>query len=1785
MSKKIRLGYDILSKRAIETESGVNIDEALKGKISVQKVAGTGADSHPDVARPNTEVIYLVKSVSSGSSETYKQWMWTQPADAEGYWECVSDNTDLSDIEAAIENFKSNIDCVYIDPEHGDDTNNGLSKKTAVKYLKRAAEIYVNQFGGHKVTVNVINTHCPENYQDSETWISPGNTSNLFLDEIDYIDEVEILNDNGICVSDIDYQTTPGSYSGQANPNYDLSITSERGVGLYFNVNTIVKRCTVLSNTGDIYITGGYTQSLESLKLVCQNGTLYNGVYPRYNPMLDSDTVYYFDAKYYFSGSTLGGKDATIISRNTLQNGPNPPSGKEANNYPQFLLRGDLTIHAAGSIRNCKDNNAYSSSYVGGKVTIRSIGENTGSLDIWDIQGHCTDGSGSGTSGDPTITSYPDIDIEWSGNVYFGYFIGTNTQRARTTANSIKLKCNKFDALANFDIFSRSDIIFELNDGDMHSYSWSGHLYADGMVKIVSETALQCPHNIHADKVDIISGGIPEYKPITTSPNSGSVYSTTRAFTGSINARITNAIEFFIGTASGYYTSTDYARYSIKCSGDYTDYNYSFQNGNATVSLDVAGAATISNNSSMLVKRLVLRSDYALFTNSGIYVSSFDIKCGKIQVNNGGYINQWYSYGSGGWEIGYKNGSSVNNGGSWTNKFEDRSVIDCESLESLTPALSSGWVRPAYITNDDGSPIKHDIDISIGVLIPYRVYDCSYSGGNEYCSIIGQPFQGTPNSAITGTIGDVMIGNNQFVSEFKHDWFMTQSDANYYEQYSWNGSTISCHFLKEISHNVYIDFNQGSDAYDGLSKETPVRTMRGLAKTCNLLYADPRDSYVLTIHVMSSGNGRYDSTSPNMGISQSLDFYDSVTQQTYNHGLCYNWYAAKYLDDNKATLLPDGWRVPTENDFESLLSAGGNGGINLKVKDWLGNDIYGLNFIKCGTGYGTSWNNSISALVLWTSNEYNTSYDSYGNTFYVGRSSYTGTSYKYAYNPIRLVKTASEGMETGDTGTVTIGGVEYNTVVINGLIWITRNLDYKFTDGTFRDGSVNNTITESSTPQYAYYNYNSSGTYTLPFGYCQYVEIVSEKPFLSIHIDSLNANVCKISGFRNVRLTDPRITMLCVDASEDIYYTCGYRGKYGHGQPEEYSPSILVAKSRNFYGRGFRSAYSTYIEAGEIFNCVSSGYGPGSSATPYFYGSINISAKFITIGEQVALFENMTAVLEASNRIQVNRPPTVRNGTLKLIAHGTETNSFYFQNITGANILIDAKHADVNMQYLNYPYSSSGGTLSVTCKSFYCAQTIYNADVFIDASRTISMANSTIYGDGGTEVTLKSKYIYAPKIYGGTYKIECTSLSSPVIIGNNGYRSGNTYVYVDADRCGGTVFDIQGDRTTDYWLEAHIKDLSGAFVENHMSSSSSAGAYIKKCKGVIDFYTGNDPDNDLADWREDIAPNADFDLIVLNRSKQLVAGTGITISDTGDNVVIAARNDMPLSTVEIPVVIDALDTTHCTASLFLNKYNIITGLTDTITDLEIILPEPAPRSLREVGFEFEPVEGTQLENVTFNDTAETQYLPIMPDEYAYGCVYQGAVINRCVTLVEYGDPVEGLVIDGRTYRTVTMPDGNEWMAENLAAPSFGGVCYNNGDDDSYGLYYTAEEVANISVPGWHVATVNEWTSLAESVDSNYAKLASTDEWITPDMSVTTHGTDDYGFTFCPYAYGYSYMEQQIGWVPIGIFGTMWLSNGNQIGAVGIQLEPNTEELSAMIIAEFPSGSGYLQSVRLVKDTE
>jgi uncharacterized protein (TIGR02145 family) len=87
---------------------------------------------------------------------------------------------------------------------------------------------------------------------------------------------------------------------------------------------------------------------------------------------------------------------------------------------------------------------------------------------------------------------------------------------------------------------------------------------------------------------------------------------------------------------------------------------------------------------------------------------------------------------------------------------------------------------------------------------------------------------------------------------------------------------------------------------------------------------------------------------------------------TYKCGLLYNQYAAKYLDDNKDTLLPNGWHVPNNDELNELGQAVGGLAVastklNLANKsitttwpsDWNGTNDYGFNGIPSGGRYDT----------------------------------------------------------------------------------------------------------------------------------------------------------------------------------------------------------------------------------------------------------------------------------------------------------------------------------------------------------------------------------------------------------------------------------------------------------------------------------------------------------------------------------------------------------------------------------------------------------------------------------------------------------------------------------------------------------------------------------------------------------------------------------------------------------------------------------------------------------------
>ena len=141
---------------------------------------------------------------------------------------------------------------------------------------------------------------------------------------------------------------------------------------------------------------------------------------------------------------------------------------------------------------------------------------------------------------------------------------------------------------------------------------------------------------------------------------------------------------------------------------------------------------------------------------------------------------------------------------------------------------------------------------------------------------------------------------------------------------------------------------------------------------------------------------------------------------TYKCGLLYNWYAAKYLDDNKSALLPSGWHVPSKSDWDTLateIGGASTAGTKLKALDdsvisgfpsgWNGTDEYGFNAIPSGYEYnGTSYNFGVNINIQAL-----TEVDS-NNSYYIsiGRGSsdiYTNNGTKTYGLSIRLVRTLS----------------------------------------------------------------------------------------------------------------------------------------------------------------------------------------------------------------------------------------------------------------------------------------------------------------------------------------------------------------------------------------------------------------------------------------------------------------------------------------------------------------------------------------------------------------------------------------------------------------------------------------------------------------------------------------------------------------------------------------------------------------------------------------------------------
>jgi uncharacterized protein (TIGR02145 family) len=114
--------------------------------------------------------------------------------------------------------------------------------------------------------------------------------------------------------------------------------------------------------------------------------------------------------------------------------------------------------------------------------------------------------------------------------------------------------------------------------------------------------------------------------------------------------------------------------------------------------------------------------------------------------------------------------------------------------------------------------------------------------------------------------------------------------------------------------------------------------------------------------------------------------------------------------------------------------------------------------------------------------------------------------------------------------------------------------------------------------------------------------------------------------------------------------------------------------------------------------------------------------------------------------------------------------------------------------------------------------------------------------------------------------------------------------------------------------------------------------------------------------------------------------------------------------------------------------------------------------------------------------------------------------------------------DGKRYKTVKMPDGKTWMAENLNYQTADGSrCYSDYESNCgrYGRLYDWKTATTVCPDGWHLSSAEEWDDLWETLDRIFlyrwsgmvlkAKLG----WITTKTGDDGNGSDLYGFSALP----------------------------------------------------------------------
>jgi uncharacterized protein (TIGR02145 family) len=159
--------------------------------------------------------------------------------------------------------------------------------------------------------------------------------------------------------------------------------------------------------------------------------------------------------------------------------------------------------------------------------------------------------------------------------------------------------------------------------------------------------------------------------------------------------------------------------------------------------------------------------------------------------------------------------------------------------------------------------------------------------------------------------------------------------------------------------------------------------------------------------------------------------------------------------------------------------------------------------------------------------------------------------------------------------------------------------------------------------------------------------------------------------------------------------------------------------------------------------------------------------------------------------------------------------------------------------------------------------------------------------------------------------------------------------------------------------------------------------------------------------------------------------------------------------------------------------------------------------------------------------------------------------------------------DSKTYKTIKMPDGKVWFAENLNYAAEGSKCYDNKEENcqKYGRLYDWATAMEACSKGWHLPSKEEWEGLDFGNKTAGKKLKAASGW----HSASGNGLDIFGFSALPGGHASSdrFSNYEIG-------GFWWSSSVSEHKAYTRAMYHDKDEYWELVKIE-------MLSIRCVKD--